>query len=220
MATNRRILDTFQTTNLTQKESQPPDANIKMGNSKPAIRGSAATLFSANSGYSRANKFGNIGLLCEYLTVVFLKETPKMNRIVIASLFTGLMAVASFGFGCDQCGCATSCTTMCPKTCCTTTYKTVMCCRKTTRLKKVTCRDACGCCYTKCVPYTTIERYCKKVPVTTCRTVCVPVQTCAPVKSCCLSRAFAAPCATSCAPKRIGLLARIHSHFSCKTCCN
>jgi hypothetical protein len=148
---------------------------------------------------------------------IYLRR-PKMNRLVVSALFVGLFLIASISEACNRCGrsaCRSSATCCSAPVCCTpapvtqtvcrTTCKTVVSCHQETRYRKVTCRDACGCCVTKCVPYTVTVRRCHRVPVTTC---CTVPTCCPPAPSCC------APACDPCA--RAGLFSR----FGSRLCCN
>ncbi len=148
--------------------------------------------------------------------VVFVFRRPTMNRVLLSAVMFAVLGVAQWGapsqvFAGDPCcgPCAPQC---CPTTCCTTSYRTVVRCTPVTRYRTVRYVDACGCCRTKCCAYTAYVRTCCRVPVTTCHTVCAPVQNCA--TNC---------CATSSRPARPRLFQNLLAKCRAKrtnVCCN
>lgn len=115
------------------------------------------------------------------------RERPMIRSGGIA-LFAVVAAVSSVAAACDRCGCNPCAPTCCaapvvavPTTCCRTTWRTEVACVPVVTCCRQTYRDCNGCCRVRTVRTVRYVRTCRRVPVTTCQTVCRPVQACAPV---------------------------------------
>lgn len=153
-----------------------------------------------------------------------------MNRLLLPVLFFAGVCFASVSeagiFCAHKNRCATSCGTApvccptqvcCPapapvtQTICQTTYRHVWVNRVVTRYRKVVCRDECGRCIVKCVPYRCVVRVCCRVPVTTYRTVTV----CPPRPTCCVTTCCPTPRTVCCPPTRTRCIDRLRARFCC-----